>query len=286
MTKTAKKKVTTRRATGRGTPSRTSKSDSTSEGEDIDEKQLDEDRIEADSVRKRQLERLERWTPKTEQGKKVKSGEITNIEELFESGKPILEVEIVDHLFPALDSDLLMIGQSKGKFGGGARRVFKQTQKKTKEGNKPSFATIAVVGNKDGYVGIGYGKAKETVPAREKALRNAKLNIFKVKRGSGSWLSSTNELHSIPYAVTGKCGSIRLTLMPAPVGKGLIIEKECRKILELAGIKDVWSKAQGQTGTKFNLIMACVDALKKLNTYNISASQQKKLAAEAVQKEA
>ncbi len=53
----------------------------------------------------------------------------------------------------------------------GSRRVFRQTQKKTKEGNKPKFSTYAVVGNKDGYVGLGFGKAKETVPAREKAVQ-------------------------------------------------------------------------------------------------------------------
>ena len=81
--------------------------------------------------------------------------------------------EIVDILLPNLETDLLLIGQSKGKFGGGQRRVFRQTQKKTREGNKPKFSTIAIAGNKDGYVGIGYGKSKETVPAREKAFRSA-----------------------------------------------------------------------------------------------------------------
>jgi small subunit ribosomal protein S5 len=239
--------------------------------------ELDEEKIVEDSVRKRQLQQLEKWNPKTDIGRKVKSGEITNIDEVFNTGKRILEVEIIDTLFPNLESDLLLIGQSKGKFGGGARRVFKQTQKKTKEGNKPSFATIAVVGNKDGYVGIGYGKAKETVPAREKALLAAKLSLFPIKRGSGSWLSSTSEPHSIPFAVSGRCGSVRLKLLPAPVGKGLIIEKECKKILQLAGIKDIWSQSSGQTKTKINMIKACVEALKKLNSYKLSPKREKEL---------
>ncbi len=123
---------------------------------------------------------LEKWKPKTALGRKVKNREIATLDEVLDSGKPILEPEIVDMLIPNIESDLLMIGQSKGKFGGGSRRVFRQTQKKTKEGNKPKFATYAVVGNKDGFVGLGFGKAKETVPAREKAVRQAKLNIIKV----------------------------------------------------------------------------------------------------------
>ena len=208
----------------------------------LDVKELDEDKIARTNVEKRQQKQLEGWVPKTELGKKVKSGEITDIDEIFASGKRILEVEIIDFLFPSLESELLLIGQSKGKFGGGARRVFKQTQKKTKEGNKPSFATMAVVGNRDGYVGVGYARAKETVPAREKAFRTAKLNLFQIKRGSGSWLSSTTEPHSIPFEVSGRCGSVRLTLMPAPVGKGLIVEKECKKD---AGPRRIYSKLAG-----------------------------------------
>lgn len=203
------------------------------------------------------------WTPKTILGKKVQNGEITNIDEILESGQAILEPEIVDSLLN-LESELLLIGQAKGKFGGGQRRVFRQTQKKTREGNKPKFTTLAVVGNKDGYVGIGLGKSKETVPAREKAIKNAKLNIFKIVRGSGSWESDSKEPNSIPFAVNGKCGSVKLTLLPAPKGKGLCVEKECAKILALAGIKDVWSKSLGQTKNKINLINACETALKEL----------------------
>ncbi len=205
----------------------------------------------------------EDWTPKTELGKRIVAGEVTDINYVLDNGYKILEPQITDSLLN-LESDLLLVGQAKGKFGGGQRRVFRQTQKKTREGNKPKFTTVAVVGNKDGYVGIGLGKSKETVPAREKAVRNAKLNIFKIARGSGSWESDSKDPTSIPYAVTGKCGSVEITLMPAPKGKGLCVEKECQKILALAGIKDVWSKTQGQTKNKINLITACERALRKL----------------------
>lgn len=206
----------------------------------------------------------EAWKPKTRLGERVKNDEIKDIADILDSGKRIMEAEIVDILLPELTVDLLLIGQAKGKFGGGQRRVFKQTQKKTKEGNKPHFATMAVVGNKEGIVGIGYGKAKETVPAREKAIKNAKKNIIKIRRGCGSWQCTCKEPHSIPFAISGKCGSVRLELLPAPKGTGLCVESECQKILSAAGIKDVWSKSRGQTRSKVNLITACEHALRKL----------------------
>ncbi len=206
----------------------------------------------------------EAWKPKTEIGKKVKSGEIKDIDLILDNGLNILEAEIVDVLLPNIQVDLLLIGQSKGKFGGGARRIFRQTQKKTREGNKPKFATVAVAGNENGYVGIGYGKSKETVPAREKSIRNSKLNIIKIKRGCGSWQCGCKESHTIPYKVEGKCGSVILKLIPAPKGTGLKVEGEVGKILKMAGIKDVWSKTLGKTSTKLNLVYACVAALKNL----------------------
>lgn len=217
----------------------------------------------------------ESWQPLTQVGKQVKSGEITNINQILDAGLPILEDQIVDSLLPELQSDLLMIGQSRGKFGGGQRRVFKQTQKKTREGNKPQFSTLAVVGNGDGYVGVGFGKSKETVPAREKAIRNAKRNLFKIRRGCGSWQCNCGESHTIPFKVEGKSGSVSIVLMPAPKGKGLIAETEVQKVLKLAGLKDIWSKTQGHTSTKSNLIHAVVAALKESMRVKVSTDQIK-----------
>lgn len=231
--------------------------------EDIDKKSVKE-------VKEKKIFDKEAWKPKTVLGKKIKNGEISNVDEILDKGLKILEPEIVDILLPHLETDLLLIGQSKGKFGGGQRRVFKQTQKKTQEGNKPKFATFAVVGDRDGHVGVGYGKSKETVPAREKAIRNAKLNMIKIRRGCGSWQCGCKEPHTIPFSVEGKCGSVIIKLMPAPKGTGLCIESECKKILGLAGIKDVWSKTRGQTGSKTNLIYACIIALKRLITMKIA----------------
>jgi small subunit ribosomal protein S5 len=211
----------------------------------------------------------EKWVPKTELGKKVLAGEIKDINFILDSGMPIMEKGIVETLLPNLENELLLIGQAKGKFGGGKRRIFMQTQKKTKEGNKPRFATLAVVGNKDGIIGLGYGKSKETVPAREKAIRNAKFNIFKIRRGCGSWECGCGEAHSFPFVVEGKCGSSIIKLIPAPKGTGLMVDKEIAKILALAGITDAWSKTYGQSRTKMNLIKAAEVALKRLTKTKI-----------------
>ncbi len=227
-------------------------------------------------VEERRRTNLDMWVPKTELGRKVKSGEIKDIDELLDTGIRILEHEIVDGLIPNLETNIIAVGQSKGKFGGGKRSIWKQTQKKTSEGNKPKFSTVIAIGNKDGYVGIGIGKAKETVPARQKATRKAKLNIIKVRRGCGSWECVCGESHSIPFKIEGKCGSVRMWLIPAPKGTGLCVEKECKKILELAGFKDLYSRTVGQTRTKMNHVFACFNALKKLGEVRVTEEYRKK----------
>ncbi len=219
----------------------------------------------------------EAWVPKTGLGKDVLSGKISNIHDLLDQGHMILEKEIVEILLPDLSSELLLVGQAKGKFGGGKRRVFRQTQKKTNEGNKPRFAALAVVGDKKGIVGIGYGKSKETVPAREKAVRNAKCNVFKIRRGCGSWECGCGEPHSLPFTIQGKCGSSIIKLIPAPKGTGLRVDKEVAKILDLAGIKDVWSQTYGQTRSKINLVKATERALKSLMKTKLQDIHYKRL---------
>jgi small subunit ribosomal protein S5 len=227
-------------------------------------------------VRNRREFDKEAWKPKTEIGKKVKSGEIKDIDEILDKGIRILESEIIDVLIPNIETEFIAIGQSKGKFGGGKKSVWRQTQKKTKEGNRINFSTVVSIGNKDGYIGIGRGKARETVPAREKAIYQAKLNLIKLKRGCGSWECGCGEHHTIPFKVSGKSGSVIVTLSPAPKGTGLSVEEECKKILRLAGIKDVYSKTLGHTATKLNLIQACFKALKQLNKIKVNPEYIKK----------
>ena len=209
-------------------------------------------------------EKLDAWIPRTDLGRAVRAGKVANIDVVLDEGKKIMESEIVDLLMPNLKSDTLFIGQAKGKYGGGKRRAFRQTQKKTKEGNVLTFGVMAVVGDGHGHVGLGYGRAAETLPAKEKAMRKAKLNIVKIGRGCASFDCSCDEEHSIPLTVKGKCGSVRVQLMPAPQGTGLVINDEMKKILRLVGIKDVYSKCSGKINTTFNTAKALMMALEKI----------------------
>ncbi len=208
--------------------------------------------------------RISGWVPKTKLGKDVKEGKIKNIDEILDNKNKILEDEIVDSLIN-VQSDLISIGQSKGKFGGGKRRAWRQTQRKTKEGNVATFSAMAVVGDGNGHIGIGFGEAKETLPARDKAVRKAKLKIIKIKRTCAAFDCACAEPHTIPFKTTGKMGSVQVVLIPAPQGTGLVVADQLKKILKLAGIKDVYSKTFGKQRTTFNLVKACIEALKKTN---------------------
>ncbi len=207
---------------------------------------------------------LDNWVPKTELGRQVLSKKIKNIDEILDSGKKILEPEIVDTLLN-VRTELLNVGQAKGKFGGGKRRNWRQTQKKTEEGNVLTFSVLAIVGDGNGYVGMGFGRASETLPAKEKAIKKAKMNIIKIKRGCASYDCSCKENHSIPTVASGKCSSVVIKLSPAPQGTGLVVGDEIKKILRLAGIQDVYGRSRGKTRTTINVAKATFAALQKLD---------------------
>ncbi|MFB6246742.1 MAG: 30S ribosomal protein S5 [Candidatus Pacearchaeota archaeon] len=215
---------------------------------------------------------IESWEPKTELGKEVKDGKIKNIDQILDADRKIMEPEIVDSLV-SLKTELIAIGQSKGKFGGGKRRAWKQTQKKVEEGSILKFSAMAVVGDEQGHIGLGEGSATETLPARDKAIRKAKLNLFKVKRGCAAFDCDCPEQHTVPFKVSGKCGSVKISLMSAPQGTRLTIADELKKIVSLAGISDIYSRTFGKTETTINLARACVDALKK-TTLNANEKEQ------------
>jgi small subunit ribosomal protein S5 len=232
---------------------------------DIEEKIVERRETKEEKWKREKAEELYSWKPKTRLGLEVKEKRIKDIDEIFDKGQKIMEEYIVDTLIPNLQTELLSIGQAKGKFGGGKKRFWKQTQKKTAEGNVIKFSCMAVVGDSNGHVGIGIGKASETLPAKEKAIRKAKLNIIKIKRGCGSFDCSCEENHSIPLKVKGKVSSSVIVLIPAPKGTGLVIDDECKKIMRLAGIRDIYSRTFGQTRSKINLANACIKALEEIN---------------------
>jgi small subunit ribosomal protein S5 len=187
------------------------------------------------------------WIPKTELGKKVKNGEITNINDIFDKNKPILEPGIVDTL-TELEENVIDV---------------KKTTRVVRAGRKFSFRVAVLVGNRNGLIGLGVGKDRDKWPAVRKATRNAKMNLVRVVTGSGSWEEQlqADAKHSIPFKVTGKCGSVKVTFLPAPRGTGLVIGQNIKPVLQFAGITDIWSQTKGATDTKLNFIRAAIDAL-------------------------
>ncbi|MGF7118180.1 30S ribosomal protein S5 [Methanobacterium oryzae] len=204
----------------------------------------------------------EEWEPKTNLGRMVKEGTITDIDEILEKGLPIMELEIIDNLLPDLEEEVMDVNL---------------VQRMHKSGRKVNFRVIVSVGNKNGYVGLGQGKAKEVGPAIRKAVDNAKFNIIKVRRGCGDWGCVCGREHTVPFKVDGKRGSVRVTLIPAPGGVGLAIGDVGKTILKLAGIDDAWSRTMGQTQTTINFAFAVFDALKQLSKVKASKSDLKNL---------
>lgn len=201
------------------------------------------------------------WLPKTELGKAVKEGKVTDIADIFDRGLPILETEIVDKLLPELSErdcqEVLSVNM---------------VQRMTDSGRRVKFACIVVIGNKNGYVGLGCGKAQEVGPAIRKAITDAKLNLIQVKRGCGSWECNCGTPHTIPFQVKGNSSSVSVTLLPAPRGLGIAMGDVGKKILALAGIKDVWSRSDGQTQTTLNMARSIFNALAETN--NMSVQQR------------
>ncbi|MCE4612774.1 MAG: 30S ribosomal protein S5 [Desulfurococcales archaeon] len=195
---------------------------------------------------------LEEWKPRTRVGRLVKEGKITSIDEIFKRNLPILETEIVDVLLPGLDHEIIDVSI---------------VQKMTDAGRITRFRAVVVVGNGDGYVGLGKGKARQFRFAIEKAIRNAKLNIIPVRRGCGSWECTCGEAHSVPFIVRGKSGSVEITLKPAPKGTGLVAGDVAKTVLRMAGITDVWTQTRGETRTSYNFARATYLALR--NTYKL-----------------
>lgn len=215
------------------------------------------------------------WVPKTQLGKDVLAGKIS-LERIFFDGIKITEPEIADILIPNLENEVVLIGGSTGKGGGIRRTTIKRTARMHKSGRRYRTSAMIVVGNRNGYVGLGVakgppGKGRELM---SKALQKAKLNIIPVVRSCGSWECMCGEPHSIPFAVSGRSGSVTMELKPAPKGIGLCVSDEVKKLMMLAGIKDVWCKTRGKTQSRLNLLEAAFDALKKINKYKIPAEKQ------------
>jgi len=194
----------------------------------------------------------EEWIPKTRLGKLVYEGQVTTFDEALKSGLPIKESGLVSALLPNLEDEVLDINM---------------VQRMTDSGRRVKFRTTVIVGNRDGYIGLGEGKDVQVGSAIKKGIDNAKLNLLKINRGCGSWECGCGQPHTVPYEVLGEAGSVRIVLMPAPRGLGIAAGGTAKKVMEMAGIKDVWTRTAGSTRTTLNFAMATYNAL--LNTITV-----------------
>lgn len=203
---------------------------------------------------------LSEWEPRTSIGKDVKEGRITSIEQIFEKGKKISEIEIVNALLPNLKSRVISIDS---------------VQRMTKNNRKQKFRVTVVVGDYNGHIGVGSAKDIEVKKAISNATKDAEYNIIPVMMGCGSWQCTCGLNHSMPFNVVGKCSSVEVTLIPAPRGLGIVASKPVKEMLELAGIKDAWSFSKGRTRAKYNTLIAVQNAL--LNTINMKNLSAKRV---------
>ncbi len=188
------------------------------------------------------------WGPRTKLGKLVRSGEIKTMSDALRTGLPLREPEIVDVLLPDLDDEVIDVNM---------------VQRMTDSGRRIKFVITVAVGNKDGFIGLGQAKGKEVGSSIRKAINNAKLRMMEIRRGCGSWECGCGNPHTVPFAVSGKSGSVEITLKPAPCGIGLATGDVAKKILTLAGIKDCWAFTKGKTKTTVNYAKAVFEALEE-----------------------
>jgi len=186
----------------------------------------------------------------TKLGRLVKDGKIRTIEEIYLFSLPIKEFQIVEHFLPTLKDEVMKI---------------MPVQKQTQAGQRTRFKAFVIVGDSNGHIGLGVKCSKEVATAIRGAIIAAKLSVIPVRLGY--WGAKFGQPHTVPCKVTGKCGSVRFRLIPAPRGTGIVAAGAPKKLLQLAGIDDVYSSSKGCTKTMGNFIKAAFDCISKTYSY-------------------
>eukprot|EP01130_Rhizamoeba_saxonica_P001244 TRINITY_DN11129_c0_g1_i1.p1 TRINITY_DN11129_c0_g1~~TRINITY_DN11129_c0_g1_i1.p1 ORF type:complete len:271 (-),score=80.99 TRINITY_DN11129_c0_g1_i1:34-795(-) len=202
-------------------------------------------------ARRSKDDELREWTPVTKLGRLVKTGKIAVFEEIFLHSLPIKEPQIIDlFLKEELKDEVMKI---------------KPVQKQTRAGQRTKFKAIVAVGDENRHIGLGVKCSKEVATAIRGALILAKLAIIPVRKGF--WGNKVGLPHTVPSKVSGKCGSVRVRLIPAPRGTGLVAAPVSKKLLSLAGIEDCYTSSRGSTSTLGNFAKATFQAIARTYTF-------------------
>ncbi|KAL0216001.1 hypothetical protein P9112_008185 [Eukaryota sp. TZLM1-RC] len=199
---------------------------------------------------RRRRDDTQEWTPMTKLGRLVKEGKIGSLEEIFRHSLPIKEYQIIDHFLPNLKDSVMKVAT---------------VQKQTRAGQRNRFKVFVIVGDFNGHVGLGVKCSKEVTTSIRSAIALAKLSIVPVRRGY--WGSNIGSPHTVPCKVTGKCGSVRVRLVPAPRGSGIVAAHLPKKVLEFAGVEDVFTQSVGKTRTAGNFLKATFAACAQTYEY-------------------
>merc|ERR1712166_579565 len=185
--------------------------------------------------------------PCTKLGRLVKDQKITTIEDIYLHSLPIKEYQIIDMFFaPGTLKDEVM--------------KIHPVQKMTSAGQTNRFVCYVLVGDTNGHIGLGAKCAKEVATAIRGGIIDAKMSLIPVRRGY--WGGRIGLPHTVSLKVAGKCGSVRVRLIPAPRGSNVVGSPVCKKMLSFAGITDCFSCSCGHTKTKANFMGACLEALR------------------------
>jgi len=220
--------------------------------------------------RRKPVEEVKAWQPVTNLGRLVKAGVIHSLEEIFLHSIPIKEFQIVDHFFakaplPGMPVEAEPVEKSGLPVLNDEVMGIKPVQKQTSSGQRTRFKAFVIVGDKDGHLGFGVKCAKEVATAIRGAIICAKLAIIPVRRGY--WGNKIGNPHTVPMKVSGKCGSVKVRLVPAPRGSGVVGSPLSKKVLQFAGVQDCFTASAGHTRTSGNFIHAVFRALQRTYSY-------------------
>jgi len=191
------------------------------------------------------------WVPVTKLGRLVKDGKIKKLEQIFLFSIPIKEYQILDFFLGQKLKDEVM--------------KIMPVQKQTSAGQRTRFKAFVIIGDGEGHVGLGVKAAKEVATAIRGAIIAAKMTIVPVRRGY--WGNKVGSPHTVPVKITAKCGSVRMRLIPAPKGTGIVAANVPKKVLEYAGIEDCYTSSRGSTKTLGNFVKATFFCIRKLYGY-------------------